>query len=255
MTDNHFCPLIGITGFQTALAGHGPRVLAQGQLISYLKAVAGAGGAPLIVPTDLEEGILQIIFDCLDGLVLPGGVDVSPHIYGEAPHDKLGRVDEALDRTELALARWAVTVDHPLLAICRGIQVLNVALGGTLHQDIPSQLPDALEHHRFRSRGYPPDDRAHHVTVEPSSRLAAMLGVTEVMTNSRHHQAIKDPASELAAVAHTSDGLIEGVEIPDARFVVGVQWHPENLVDEDPAMRHLFETFVEAARELKASKR
>jgi putative glutamine amidotransferase len=248
MTDNRTSPLIGITGFQIALPGRRSRVIAQGQLVSYLKAVARAGGAPVIVPTDLEEKISRAIFERLDGLLLPGGNDVSPDTYGETPHDKLGRVDEALDRTELALARWAVTVDHPLLAICRGIQVLNVALGGTLYQDIPSQLPDALEHHRFRSRGYPPNDRAHDVTVEPGSRLAAALGVTEVTTNSRHHQAIKDTASELTAVAHTSDGLIEGVEIPGARFAVGVQWHPENLVDADPAMHRLFETFVEATR-------
>ncbi len=248
MTLSHGYPLIGITGFQDTQGSY-HKVRVQGQLASYLQALAGAGGAPVIVPMDLEEESLLAIFDRLDGLVLPGGIDVAPTHYGETPHEKLGRVDEALDRTELTLARWAVSADLPLLAICRGIQVLNVALGGTLYQDIASQLPDALEHHRFRSRGYPPNDQAHAVTVEPDSRLVAAMGATEVTTNSRHHQAVKVPASELVTVAHTADGLIEGVEIPKARFVVGVQWHPENLVDEDPAMQRLFGSFVEAMRE------
>lgn len=244
-------PLIGITAHRNPPGSHAGTV-SQAQQASYLKAVAGAGGAPVIVPLGLEEGALRAIFERLDGLVLPGGVDISPAHYGQAPHEKLGHVDEEGDRTELALAHWAVVADRPLLAICRGIQVLNVALGGTLYQDISSQLPDALEHHRFCSRGYPPDDRAHAVTVEPGSRLAAMLGATEVATNSRHHQAIKTPAPTLTVVAHTSDGLIEGVEIPDARFAVGVQWHPENLSDKDPAMRHLFGTFIEATRDLRS---
>ena len=248
MTYRHRHPLIGITAHH-GYSGSDNETGIQAQQISYLKAVAGAAGAPVLVPLDLDEGALQSIYDRLDGLVLPGGIDVSPDIYGEAPHEKLGRVDDALDRAELALARWAVGDHRPLLAICRGIQVLNVALGGTLYQDIPSQWPDALEHDRFRSRGYPPTDRAHDVSVESGSRLAAALGVTSVMTNSRHHQAIKAPASELAVVARTSDGLIEGVEIPGANFVVGVQWHPENLVDEDPAMRRLFEAFVKATRD------
>ena len=249
MAERHH-PLIGITAHHeppTSDAG----ATAQKQLISYLKAVAGAGGAPLLVPLDLDEGALHAVFERLDGLLLPGGPDLSPDLYGEVPHQKLGRVDGALDRTELALTRWAVAAGRPLLAICRGIQVLNVALGGTLYQDIASQLPDALEHHRFRSRGYPPDDQAHSVQVKPHSRLAAALGTNAVTTNSRHHQAIKAVASELTAVAHTSDGLIEGAEISTVRFVVGVQWHPENLVDQDSAMHRLFEGFVEAARGFK----
>ena len=239
-------PLIGITAHHHPSGSDGGPAT-QGQLASYLQAIAGAGGAPVLVPPDLEEKALRAIFERLDGLVLPGGPDVSPDIYGEDPHEKLGRVDKALDHTELTLARWAVAADRPTLAICRGIQVLNAALNGTLYQDIASQLPHALEHHRFRGRGYPPDDRAHAVQVEPNSRLAATLGASTVTTNSRHHQAIKAAATDLTVVAHTSDGLIEGVEIPDARFVVGVQWHPENLVAQDPAMRRLFEGFVKAA--------
>lgn len=253
MTQQQYYPLIGITAHHNTL-GPDTETVIQAQQSSYLKAVADAGGAPVLIPLDLKEGILQTIFERLDGLVLPGGPDVSPAVYGEAPHQKLSRVDEALDWTELALARCAVAAGRPLLAICRGIQVLNVALGGTLYQDIASQLPDALEHHRFRSRGYPPNDRAHIVAVEADSQLATALGDTEVTTNSRHHQAIKIPAPELTGVAHTSDGLIEGVEIPSARFAVGVQWHPENLVDKDAAMRRLFETFVKAARDFKAAK-
>lgn len=244
--------LIGLTAHHH-ISRSIPKTPIQAQLTSYLKAIASAGGAPVIVPLDLEEEALQTIFERLDGLVLPGGPDVSPILYGEAPHTALGHVDEELDRTELMLARWAIDADRPLLAICRGIQVLNVALGGTLYQDIPSQLPDALEHHRFRSRGYPPNDQAHEVSVASGSRLAAALDAVAAVTNSRHHQAIKTPARALTVVGHTSDGLIEGVEIPAARFAVGVQWHPENVADEDPHMHCLFKTFVCATKDLKVS--
>ncbi len=248
MTTPHSYPLIGITGMQVTL-GSEQKTLVQGQLVSYLRAITGVGGAPVIIPVGLNERGLRATFERLDGLLLPGGPDVSPIIYDETPHEQLGRVDEALDHTELALTRWAIDADLPLLAICRGIQVLNVALGGSLYQDIPSQLPEAMEHHRFRSRGYPPNDQAHTVTVIPDSRLAAALDEVEVIANSRHHQAVKTLAPTLTAVGHTGDDLVEGVEIPDARFVIGVQWHPENLVDENPPMRRLFETFVKTARD------
>ena len=240
-------PLIGITA-HNGIHGRKVKSAIQFQMVTYLKAVAGAGGAPVLIPLNLPEEILRAVFERLDGLLLPGGVDVSPAAYGEKTHEKFGRVDEELDRTELELARWAVSADLPLLAICRGIQVLNVALGGTLYQDIESQMPQAMEHHRFRSRDYPPNDRAHPVKIAPQSRLSAALGAAQVMTNSRHHQAIKVLAPALIETARTADGLIEGVEIPEARLIIGVQWHPENLVDEDLPSRRLFETFVGAAR-------
>ena len=239
-------PLIGITAHHCTSVREETAAV-EGQLAAYVAAVAGAGGAPVLVPLDLTEGALQAILDRLSGLVLPGGPDVAPAIYGEAPHPCLGRVDDALDRTELVMVRWAIEADRPLLAICRGMHVLNVALGGTLYQDIPSQRPGALEHHRFGSRGYPPDDRAHDVDIAHSSRLATLLGSRQVTTNSRHHQAIKVLAPQLTAVADTADGLVEAVEIPGAHFAIGVQWHPENLVQEPPA-RRLFEEFVQAAR-------
>jgi len=241
-------PLIGITAHHYAFK-FGIEIIAQGQMSSYIKAIASTGGAPVLLPLDLDEGPLRVIFEQLDGLVLPGGPDSVPAHYGQEPHEKLGRVDEELDRTELILTRWALDADLPLLAICRGIQVLNIALGGTLYQDVPSQLPNALEHHRFRQRGYPPNDQAHKVTVTAGSRLAAALGDTKVMANSRHHQAIDTPALGLSVVANTADGLIEGVELPQASFALGVQWHPENLIDENPPMRRLFESFIRAARD------
>lgn len=237
--------LIGITERHRAVPRGGTATVQQ-QMSSYTAAVADAGGVPVRVPVDLEEGVLRQVIGSLSGLVLPGGPDISPAAYGEPPHQQLRRVDDVLDATELALARAAVEADLPLLGICRGMQVLNVALGGTLVQDIPSQRPDALDHDRFRCRGYPPDDRAHAVSVQPSSRLAAILESAEVTTNSRHHQAIRTLAPALVAVAHTSDGLIEGVEIPGARFVLGVQWHPENLTHHPP-MRHLFVELVRVA--------
>jgi len=240
-------PVLGITAHHDT-TGVSVKSAIQGQLESYLRAVAGAGGAPLLIPLNLEEASLRAIFERLDGLLLPGGPDMSPAHFGQEPDPNLGRVDDELDRTELLLTRWAVEADLPLLAICRGIQVLNVAQGGTLFQDLPSQLPEALEHHRFRHLGYAANDQAHEVAVTATSRLAAALDAAVVMTNSRHHQAIQLPAPSLTVVARTADGLIEAVEMPQARFLIGVQWHPENLVDENPPMHRLFASFVAAAR-------
>ncbi|MBN1315944.1 MAG: gamma-glutamyl-gamma-aminobutyrate hydrolase family protein [Anaerolineales bacterium] len=245
MNDNS--PLIGITCHHDTSGSHPDRSL-QGQLTSYIKAVTGVGGAPVLIPLDQQDASLWSIFDRLDGLILPGGPDVAPDRYRQIPHKKIGRIDASLDETELKLALWAIKEDLPLLAICRGIQVLNVALGGTLYQDIASEILEALEHHRFTSRGYQPDDQAHDVKVEPDSQLARVLDATRVTTNSRHHQAIKLLGNQLVTNAHTMDGIIEGVEMPGARFAIGVQWHPENLVQSDAHMRRLFEGLIQAAR-------
>jgi putative glutamine amidotransferase len=206
-----------------------------------------AGGAPILIPLELSERAWHSIFRRLDGLLFPGGVDVHPSHYGEPSHPKLGRVDADLDEAELVLARWALQDDLPTLAICRGIQLINVAAGGSLYQDLPAQFPGALRH-AFPAPEYPRDHRAHPVHVEPGTRLVVALGTRKLEVNSRHHQAIKELAPGFAITARAPDGVIEGIEKEDATFVVGVQWHPESLAADDPRMLALFEAFVGACR-------
>jgi putative glutamine amidotransferase len=189
---------------------------------------------------------LRQLYDLLDGLLLPGGEDVDPALYGEARHEKCGPSSPELDEVELTLARWAVDDGKPVLAICRGIQVLNVALGGTLYQDIAAQIPGGAEHVKHR-RG-PRDFLAHTATITHGSRLALILGATSLPVNSLHHQAVKDVAPGLAVVAQTPDGIIEAMEVPEHPFAIGVQWHPEELVDVDARSQKLFDALVVACR-------
>jgi putative glutamine amidotransferase len=237
-------PLIGIPSRCDQSSRSGSTVFAQNR--SYVEAVATAGGAPVLIPLNLDEGALRAIYERLDGLLLAGGVDVHPRHYGEAVHEKCGQIDEARDAVELTLTRWALAEGLPILAICRGIQVLNVAAGGTLHQDIASQVPGSLKHDCYPD--YPHNYLAHEVTVNGDSHLAAILGQSPVGVNSTHHQAVKDLAPRFRVVARATDGLIEAIEDNDHPFTLGVQWHPEELVEEAPSMRRLFEGFVSAAR-------
>ncbi len=212
---------------------------------SYLRAVQRAGGIPVLLPPHLEDRARRELWSRLDGIVLTGGGDIDPGRFGETPHPKVYDVSEARDSLELDLVSVAIEKHVPLFAICRGIQVLNVALGGTLHQDIPSEPGSTIDH----SPKAPRDQPAHRVTVSGETRLAEVLGALDVEVNSFHHQAIRTLGRGLREVAWAPDGIIEGVEMPDGDgFVLGVQWHPEDLVDRDAAARRLFEALVEATR-------
>jgi putative glutamine amidotransferase len=182
------------------------------------------------------------LYERLDGILLSGGEDVNPVYYGASPHPALGKVDDGRDRAEFQLAQWAVEEDRPLFCICRGHQVLNVALGGTLIQDIPSQVQTAIQHDVL-----PRDGMVHDVEIDPKSRLAAILGVTQVQVNSLHHQAIETPAPAACVTGYAPDGIIEAAELPDKKFVLSVQWHPEDLFRQHEVMRRLFRAFVAAA--------
>jgi putative glutamine amidotransferase len=194
-----------------------------------------------------DEGTLRAVYERLDGVFLTGGVDVDPSQYGEERQAGCDRADPARDWTELTLVRWALADDKPVLGVCRGIQALNVACGGSLYQEIAGQHPDAIKHDYFPTAEYARDYLAHPVRLAAGSRLGRLLGADEVRVNSMHHQGVKRLAPDLAAVAFAPDGLIEGVERPGRSFVVGVQWHPEELADTQAPHRRLFTEFITAA--------
>ena len=213
----------------------------------YARAVAAAGGLPLMVPLLEDDDVLRALYDRLDGVLLPGGVDLDPTTYGEAPLPACGRLDPARDRVELALSRWAIEEGKPLFGLCRGLQIVNVALGGTLYQDIAAQRGTTIKHDYFPAAGYSRDYLAHPVTVTSGSRLDALVGTAPLRVNSMHHQAVKELAPGLVCTAVAPDGLIEALEFPESPFLLGVQWHPESLTERDPRMHRLVAGFVEAA--------
>jgi len=238
-------PLIGLTTSTTADGAPGPTPPRAHLNDAYVRAVQQAGGIPVLLPPSLDEHAVDALWDRLDGLLLTGGGDIAPQRFGEAPHPTVADVSEARDRVEIALTERAVAAGRPLLAICRGIQVLNVALGGSLVQDVSSEIGTTIAHGQKAPRHVP----THPVKVMgEGTRLAATLGGLEVEVNSMHHQAIKRLGRGLREVAWAPDGVIEGVEMDGGRsLVLGVQWHPEELVGRDPAARNLFAALVAAA--------
>jgi len=237
-------PIIGIVCMDDhpQLDKHAPRF---GQNQSYIHAVARAGAAPLLIPLLAGEAPLRSLYDRIDGLLLPGGEDVHPNQYGEPVHDKCGKISDLRDEVELALIRWAMADHKPLLAICRGIQVLNVALGGSLYQDIQAQVPGAGRHNCHDSHAR--NQAAHDVAVVPDSRLAYLVGTELLPVNSFHHQAVKEVAAGLTVAARATDGIIEAVEGEGRPFVLGVQWHPEEMAEEDSRAQRLFDALAEAS--------
>ena len=234
-------PLIGITC--SALPAQGNYPAGFRQHAGYVRSIAQAGGLPVLVPLLDDPVQLRALYDRLDGVLLPGGGDVDPLCYGEPlrpDHDVEG-VDPRRDRVELALARWALADERPLLGVCRGQQLLNVAAGGTLYQDIERQVPSALTHDSWAWH-----DLAHALAVEPDSRLAHILGATTLQVNTLHHQAVARVACGLRAVAHAPDGVIEALEHEAHPFALAVQFHPEELTPDHTPSARLFAAFVAA---------
>ena len=231
-------PRIGVTGVVRSWEGH-ERAGVNG---AYLRAVRGAGGAPVILSQLAGLDNAEALLDGVDGLVLTGGEDVSPSVYGVAASAKLGPVDPERDRFEIALFRESQRRSLPVLAICRGVQLVNAALGGTLWQDLPSERPGPVRHAGGGAR----DLRTHTISVAPGSRLASALGRHAVHVNSFHHQAIRELATDLVATAWAQDDLVEGVESEAGNsWLLGVQWHPEEMHADDAAPeRGLFSAFI-----------
>jgi putative glutamine amidotransferase len=238
-------PLIGIGCDVAPVSSEEPRERVY-IWASYLEAVAGAGGAPVLIPFHASD--LERVVASLDGLILAGGDDLSPDSYGDEPRACGAILDPRRQRNDLALARMARGRSLPLLGICLGSQVMNVAAGGTLVQDIPSEVEGALEH-----KGSPGNRKRHVVEVAPESMLASILGTSSVGVNSGHHQSVREVGDGLRVVARSSDGVVEAVEDARHSFYLGVQWHPEEMLGEESAKR-LFEAFVGAARRGAAAK-
>ncbi len=239
-------PLIGITPSpSTDEMGHGAfyrYCLSR----TYVDSIRAAGGIPVVLPTDQID--LDDLLPRLDGLLISGGGDLDPALYGEDDvHSQTYGIDHERDAFELHAIRMAVERDLPTLCICRGIQSMAVAMGGTLIQDVPSEIGGLIEH-RQQHIGKMRDDLSHDVTIAEGNPLHAITGATRLQVNSFHHQAVRDPGRELVVIATADDGVIEAVWHPGMRFGLGVQWHPEMLTGHVPSQAAIFSGFVESVR-------
>ncbi len=213
----------------------------------YVDCVRRAGGVPLLIPPgdDGWEEILSVV----DGVILAGGGDIDPSLYGGHPHDSIYSVDAERDHSELSLARRLAAGDMPTLGICRGHQVVNVALGGTLYENLPDVVGQTVVH-----RLPPREPTEHLIAVDEQSRLAAILGETQFAAPSWHHQAIRDVAKGLAVTAHAPDGTIEACELRSHPWLFTVQWHPELSAHASPTQQRLFDALVEKCRQRAAGR-
>ena len=216
-----------------------------GQIRHYLDAVLWAGGLPLMIPAVGDRGVIREYVDRVQGILLPGSpTDIDPAHYGAVPHEKLGRPYPERDTTDFAILDLVEKRNLPVLGICFGVQSLNVHRGGSLVQDIPSLVQNALVHDEDDGK---PVAR-HVVRIAEGSLIRRLAGRPEVEVNSYHHQSVQTPGRNLRAVAAAPDGVIEAVEDTTGRFIVGVQWHPERGWKDDPFSHALFTSFIEEAR-------
>jgi putative glutamine amidotransferase len=233
-------PIIGVTTSQGRNA-HQQDLVQVTQ--AYVRALVEAGGVPVLIPSLISPSDWKGLFGTLNGLLFTGGGDISVDRFGGTPHPRIGEADAGRDDMELSLLHAAVSGEKPFLGICRGCQLVNVGLGGTLFTHLPDQLSGSLDH------DYPGDLRTtlvHPVQIEEGTRVSAIIGEPIIRVNSHHHQGIKDLAQGLRVAGRAPDGLVEAVELPDHPFGVAVQWHPEWLTGQAHA-RNLFGQFVEAA--------
>jgi putative glutamine amidotransferase len=237
-------PVVAVSSTSDTTLGNAHRVRLNS---TYVIALESAGLIPLVAPPLASEESARAIISRVDGLLLTGGEDVEPALYGQSRSPKCGVSNLARDRTEIALVQAARELKKPILAICRGPQVLNVALGGTLIQDIPSEVPEALGHNVRADRAA----RVHDVLLDESSRTAHAVGATKISVNSLHHQSVLDIAPALRITGRSPDGIIEAIESDsDDWWVVGIQWHPEEMNDSpEPWDRGIFRAFADRLAE------
>ncbi|GCE12888.1 gamma-glutamyl-gamma-aminobutyrate hydrolase family protein [Tengunoibacter tsumagoiensis] len=235
-------PLIGIP-CRTGHYGRTERSISYNN-DAYLHAIEHAGGVPLLIPVLQELHGIQALLASLDGLLLPGGIDVQPLHYQEEASEYIDRAHPQLDALELMLARWAYEQNVPTLGICRGMQVINVALGGSLYQDLASQYPGSLFHANWDQ---PRNQIIHTIELTSGSRMEKILGVGKVAVNSLHHQAVKVPGKDVVITGRAEDGVAELLEVTGRRFMLAAQCHPEELFVESTPWARLFQAFTDAA--------
>ena len=244
-------PVIGITpdfnaGDRKDMGGREPTYFLRAR---YIRAIEELGGIPLVLPLVAAPASRRRLLDGVDGLLITGsGPDLPPRLYGERQQYRFPVVSERRSDFELDVAHHARNRDLPLLGICGGMQTVNVAFGGSLFQDIPSQLQHTLNH-RQQAKAI---RTSHSVTVTPKSLLRKIVGLATMMVNSSHHQSVKNVAPPLVASAVAPDGIVEAIESPAQRFLLAVQWHPEFLFERHKAHKRLFEALIKAARKTRA---
>lgn len=234
-------PLIGIPCHSDYRTGSGRPIYCNNR--TYVHALEYAGAVPILIPMLEDARALDALLPRLDGLLLSGGGDVQPERYGEDPYPNLEMLDPRLDEIELTLATWALQENIPTLGVCRGMQLMNVAAGGTLYQDLPNQYPSNIRH---CNRDLPRTHLSHRVFVTSGSITADALGTHEFEANSLHHQAVKNPGKDVHISGYAEDGVAESLEIPGYRFMMAVQSHPEEIYSLVPACARLFRAFVQA---------
>lgn len=239
-------PLIGLTATRLHNSFGHPMYTVN---LAYTKSISAAGGLPVLIPLNLSTQDLNTLLSHLDGILFTGGYDINPQQYGNLPHPKAEGIDDARDNLEIYLAQAIVRTAKPFFGICRGIQLINVAFGGSLYEDLPEQFPGNVRHD---NHDLPRDHLAHAVEVERGSRLGQILGTNETQVNSLHHQGVRRLAEELKPTAHAPDDLVEAFEIPEHSFGLAVQWHPEELQAHEP-MRKLFRAFVQSCQNVKSN--
>jgi len=240
-------PLIGLTCYSSAgpdWAQHSPGHYMDFVFRDYPRGVEAAGGTPVLLPVMKDMATVRSAVARLDGLLLTGGHDVAPRLYGQEPRVGIREMDYDRDLMEIEAVKEAERRGLPILGICRGIQLLAAAFGGTLYQDIFRETPDCLDHTQKAGKRV----NTHKVKVEKSSKLYRIVGAETIWVNSNHHQAVKDPPADFVVTARAADGIIEAMERPDDRYLLGVQWHPEGTWREDEASMKIFGSLVEAAR-------
>jgi len=232
-------PFIGLTTTHTSKSSKTPKY---GVNVLYAKAISSAGGLPVLIPLNLSEDDLDSLIFNLDGILFTGGNDIDPRQYGNSSHRKVEGVDEERDRVEIHLVKKLISSSKPFLGICRGFQVINVAMGGTLYGHLPDQFPGNVIHD---NHDLPRNFIAHSVSVDTDNCLSKIFSSTQAEVNSLHHQGVRRLASELLPAAYAPDNLIEAFELPRYPFGLAVQWHSEEL-QEVEIMRNLFQAFVDS---------
>lgn len=240
--------LIGITAGEIRNLKEPWSPVTYGQSHTYIDAVIHAGGIPVIIPLTTDESVLKEVYARLDGILLSGGNDVNPELYNQLESKKTEHVSKFRDGVETSLIKWAMADNKPVLAICRGMQMLNVTLGGSLHQHVLNSFPEAQDH-TSSSVAKNVEDLAHILKIEPKSKLASIVGAEPINANTHHHQSVDKLGNGLVATAWAEDGIVEAIEDSGKKFLIGVQCHPESLEQRaETRWQKLFAEFVSASK-------